>query len=100
MYITISDAKQHLNIEADFHADDNYIIQLIKVAEDAIEKRIDRKLCSTLIDGFLPDSIRQAILLLVGNFYANREPVAFASATPIPYTFDFLADLNKHYQFV
>lgn len=100
--VLLEDAKRHLNVDFYYHDDDTYISSLIKVAEDAVEKRIDRKL-ECIIEknnGELPDTIRHAILLLVGNWYANREPVAFASANPIPYTLEFVFDLNKRYIFV
>lgn len=99
MYILLNQAKQHLNIDKDFHEDDNYILHLIEVAEDAISKRIDKKLedCVNPNTGYLEKSIIQSILLLIGQFYANREVVAYGSATEIPVAFNFLCDLNKHY---
>lgn len=100
MFVTLETAKKHLNLDDYFTEDDNYVISLIKVAEDAVSKRIDRKLDCCLVDGELPDTIKHAILLLVGNWYQNREPVAFTSAAEIPYTFEFLASLNKRYNFV
>ena len=36
MYITVDEAKKHLNIDASFKDDDNYISDLIVVAEDAV----------------------------------------------------------------
>ena len=99
MYILLDTAKQHLNVDKDFHEDDNYILHLIQVSEDAIAKRIDQKL-EDIIDpktGYLPKSVVQSILLLIGQFYANREVVAYNSATEIPVGFNFLCDLNKHY---
>jgi len=99
MYILLNQAKQHLNIDKDFHEDDNYILHLISVAEDAISKRIDKKLedCVDPKTGYLDKSVIQSILLLIGTFYANRETVAYNSVTEIPTTFNFLCDLNKHY---
>lgn len=100
MYVTVSDAKKHILVDEYFTDDDTYILSLIKSAEDAVSKRIDRNLSDTLIDGELPDSIRQSILLLVGNWYANREPVSFGSANEIPYTFEYLNNLNKRYEMI
>lgn len=99
MYILLDTAKQHLNVDKDFHEDDNYILHLIQVSEDAIAKRIDQKL-EDIVDpktGYLPKSVVQSILLLIGQFYANREIVTYSSATEIPVAFNFLCDLNKHY---
>ena len=41
MYLQLNQIKKHLNIDADFHDDDNYIQQLINVAEIAVERHID-----------------------------------------------------------
>lgn len=99
MYILLKDAKNHLNIDESFTADDKYIISLIQVAEDAIEKRIDKKLseCVNPLTGYIDKSVEQSILLLIGQFYANREATTTVSSNEIPIGLNFLADLNKHY---
>ena len=38
------------------------------------------------------------MLLLVGNFYANRESVAFASTNNVPYSYQYLIDLYRNYR--
>lgn len=99
MYILLDDAKQHLNVDKSFTEDDRYILHLIQVAEDAISKRIDKRL-EDIVDpktGYLPKSVIQSILLLIGQFYANREATTTVSANEIPIGFNFLCDLNKHY---
>lgn len=99
MYILLKDAKKHLNIDNDFNEDDKYILHLIQVAEDVIAKRIDKNLedCVNPKTGYLNKSIIQSILLLIGQFYANREATSPTSANEIPIGFNFLCDLNKHY---
>ena len=100
MYVTLSQVKQHINIDETYNGDDDYIIQLIHAAEDAVVKRLNVKHLSRLVDsntGGLPGSVSQSILLLVGNWYQNREPIAMGNAVKIPYTLDFLFDLNKNY---
>ena len=43
-----------------------------------------------------PAPIIQAMLLTVGNLYANREPVAMGTiVTAVPYTFEYLKGLYK-----
>lgn len=99
MYILLENAKQHLCVDKDFHEDDDYILHLIQVAEDAIEKRIDQKL-QDIVDpktGYLPKSVIQSILLLVGQFYKEREATTNLSSNEIPIGLNWLADLNKHY---
>ncbi len=97
-YITLDEIKQHLNIEQDFKEDDNYINQLQEAATDAIELNCDVVL-SNLEDeeGYLPPALKQAILILIANFYNNRESVTSAAANNIPYSLQYLVDLYKDY---
>ena len=97
MYITLSEAKQHLIIDSSFTADDEYILALIDVAEDAVSKNINIALENLSVGGEIPPAVKAAILLLVGNLYANREPVSYASVNKVPYTFDYLLKKKKNY---
>lgn len=97
MYTTLETAKKHLQVDSDFTDDDAYILALIQVAEDAVAQHLDIPLKDLIADGELPSAVKHSILLLVGNLYANREPVAYNSATKVPYTLDYLLGLYKHY---
>lgn len=98
MYITLCEAKKHLLIDNSFNQDDEYILALIDVAEDAVAININVELDSITVGGELPPAVKAAILLLVGNLYANREPVAYTSVNKVPYTFDYLISLYKNYK--
>lgn len=148
MYVTLNEAKRHLNIEitTGITEDDLYILSLIDAAEGAVSAYICDDLQNILITGktipelfyddefklatedgeqivtetgeelisedavenyknilvtggtSLPTPIIQAILLMVGNFYANREPIAFAKVEKIPLTYEYLLSLFKHYE--
>ena len=39
--ITLAEAKKHLNLESDFTEDDAYILSLIEVAEQAVERHVN-----------------------------------------------------------
>jgi hypothetical protein len=98
-YITLDQAKKHLNLDDCFCEDDDYIIQLIDVAEATVEENICRKLSDMEgDDGVIPSPLCHAILLLVGNFYSNREPVV-VGATPskLPLSFEHLISLYRDY---
>lgn len=41
MYITLNQAKKHLQIDESFTEDDNYILMLITVAEDSVSQHLD-----------------------------------------------------------
>lgn len=98
MYITLSEARKHCNIDDDFHADDQYFLSLIEVAENAVAKQIDRPLYACVgQDGLLPPTIRHAILIMVATMYENREAVAPIQMHKVPHTFDWLCSLDKHY---
>ncbi len=99
MYIQLYQVKKHLNINEDFGDDDEYLMQLVQVAEKVVEKNIDIKLEKLEDeDGNIPIPLTQAMLLLVGNFYANRESVAFASTNNVPYSYQYLIDLYRNYR--
>ena len=98
MYLNLDIVKKHLNIEKEYTLDDEYILNLMCVAENAVEKHIDNKLQNIEdADGNLPSALLHAIMLLVANFYANRESVAFASSSEIPTSYNYLLDLFKDY---
>lgn len=97
MYVSLCEAKKHLLVDDSFHNDDEYILDLIDVAEDAVATNINQKLDSITVGGEIPPAVKAAILLLVGNLYANREPVAYTSINKVPYTFDYLISLYKNY---
>ena len=82
MYITVEDLKKHLNV--DHSEDDDYIGELSEVAEDAVAEYLNRPISDFVTDGKLKASVRHAIRLLVGTWYASRESVAFATPSVMP----------------
>ncbi len=98
MYLQLYQVKKHLNINDEFRDDDEYLVDLIGVAQNIVQKHIDVELQSLENgDGELPPPLIQAMLLLVGNFYANRESVVFAGAQPLPHAFEYIIALYKNY---
>lgn len=90
---------KHLLLDDSFKDDDLYILGLIDVAEDAVARNLNLKLDELAVDGeFTPPAVIHAILLLIGNLYANREPVSYSSVNKVPYTFDYLVSLYKNYK--
>ena len=97
-YITLEQAKQHLLVDMDYKADDLYIQELITVAEDSVKQHLNIGLLSELeTGGSLPPVIIHAMLLMIGNLYTNREPVAFATAIKVPLSYEYLLGLYKQY---
>lgn len=97
MFVTLNIAKKHLNIDDDFKDDDNYIISLIKVAEDAVQKNENIALEELLEGGELPPSVIHSILLLVGNLYNSREAATYSSVSEVPYAYKYLINLNRNW---
>ena len=98
-YLNLRDIKKHLNIDSYYTDDDIYLEALMNVAEKVVEKHIDIGL-AILADyngGELPPPLIHAMLLFVGNMYANRESVAFASSSEIPLSYQYILDLYKCY---
>ena len=95
-YEKIADIKRHLNI--DFNDDDAYLSDLIATAGDVISTFLNRPLSDFRdSDGRLIPSVRHAIRLLVGTWYANREGVAYATPSEIPYTLAFMLTPLKRF---
>lgn len=83
----------------DHNDDDLYLADLITVVEDAV--RVDLNICSLSelegCDGMLPAPVLHAMLLLAGNFYANRESVTFAQSHSLVHGYDYLLALYRRY---
>lgn len=89
--------KQHLIID---HCDDDiYLADLITVAENAVCRDLNLHSLKEIEDctGMLPASVIQAMLLLIGTLYANRESVTYGNPTVVPHTYQYLLDLNRNY---
>lgn len=98
MYLTLNQIKRHLNINSDFHDDDEYLIDLAVATEVIVKKHIDRDL-SELEDneGNIPNALQQAMLMLIGTYYASRESVAYVSANPLPHAYEYIIALFQCY---
>lgn len=98
MYISLDYAKKHLNIEDDFKDDDEYILGLINAAEQAVRVHVNEDF-DTLAEangGCLPAPLEQAMLLAIGNWYQNREPLGTRNAA-LPFNYQYLIDLYRNY---
>lgn len=97
MYIDLDYAKKHLNIEPDFTEDDEYILGLIDMAEKAVRVHVNEDF-DTLAEkngGCFPTPLLQAMLLMIGNMYQNREPLGNRYEMPLNYR--YLVDLYRNY---
>ena len=95
-YVSLAEAKKQCNIT---HTDDDDFLmsQLIPAAEDAVAKEA----CEDLVDletseGTLPYALKQAILVKVADFYANRESESFGAPSVVKAT-GTLINLYRNY---
>lgn len=97
MYLSIADVKRHLII--DHNDDDLYLADLITVAEDAVKRDLNLFSLKDIEDcsGMLPATVMQAMLLLIGTLYANRESVSYGNPTVVPHSYNYLIDLYRNY---
>lgn len=98
MYISLDYAKQHLNLYPDFVEDDEYILGLINAAEQAVRVHVNKDF-DTLAEengGCLPTPLLQAMLLAIGNWYQNREPLGTRNMA-LPFNYDYLISLYRNY---
>ena len=97
MYISLDTAKKHLNIESGFTEDDNYITGLISMAEQAVRVHVNEDFDNLATSGgTIPAPLSQAMLLMIGNMYQNREPLGLKNAE-LPYNYRYLIDLYRNY---
>ena len=89
MYIDLDYAKKHLNIEPDFTEDDEYILGLIDMAEHAVRVHVNEDFDKLAEEngGCLPTPLLQAMLLMIGNMYQNREPIGKGVELPLSYVY-------------
>jgi uncharacterized phage protein (possible DNA packaging) len=75
MLINLDDVKMHLRVDDD--TEDVYIGTLITGAVTFVENHIGKKFSTQPNDGLLvfDDNIRQAVLMIIGHWYAVRETV-------------------------
>ncbi|WP_010216645.1 head-tail connector protein [Pseudomonas syringae group genomosp. 3] len=96
--IDLSLVKAHLRVDHD--AEDDLIQGYVDGALSHVEQHCDRVLVEG--DPVLPEQmgftkdIRQAVLLLVGHWYANREAVG-AGLTTVPLAVDRLLMYRKRF---
>lgn len=73
-YLTLTDIKRQLVIDADFIDDDQYLTALGETAEDIVEQQIDCSLEEIVESNndVLPSPLKHAMKMLVEYFYDNR----------------------------
>lgn len=90
-YLSLEEIKRQLNIDNDYHDEDEYLLSLGEVAQRAVENHLDCPLERFIDeDGNLEAPIKQAALLMTGTLYQNRESVSFSTGYVIPHAYEYL----------
>ena len=98
MYLDLDLVKKHLNLESAYTEDDEYILELISVAEAAVQVHVNEPLeeIAEKNGGCIPTPLFHAMMLQIGNLYQNREIVG-AKTTALPFGYQYLIDLYRNY---
>lgn len=80
-----ADIKPHLALPAGDSGDDALISDYIAAAEGAVISHLRRDFPAEDFPTGWPPAVLQAVRLLVGHFYLNREAVSAAPLAAIPY---------------
>lgn len=88
--VDIALLKQHVRAD-DFSDDDVYLTHLLDAAEAYVcdaTHRTPAELAQE--DGALPATLQQAVLLIAGHWYNQREAVSGVQMAEVPYTLQAL----------
>ncbi|MEZ2874131.1 MULTISPECIES: head-tail connector protein [Pseudomonas chlororaphis group] len=98
--IDLARVKLHLKLDGD--EEDLLVAGYVEAAKSHVAMHCDRELVDTVPTGpeqmgFTPD-VEQAVLLLVGHWYANREAVVTGvTSTAVPLAVDRLLWYRKRF---
>ena len=100
IYIPLCLVKEHLHIDEWFNDDDQYLENLILVSQEVVSNHIGYSL-EEILDpyGCIPKPIEQAILLLIGHFYNNRETTSTLTVKEVPLAYEYLLQQYKNYRY-
>lgn len=94
MEISLYELKLHLNVEKDWHGEDQYLQSLLDAAKVVVQKHI----CEDDIDGMSEEQKKpliHAIKLLVGTWYMNRE--SLSNLQKGNHSYEYILSLYKNY---
>ena len=93
MEISLDEIKLHLNVEKDWHGEDQYLQSLLDAAKVVVQKHI----CDD-IDGMSEEQkkpLAHAILLLLSTWYMNRE--SLSNLQKGNHSYEYILSLYKNY---
>lgn len=99
-YISLEEAKSHLNVDAEYTGDDQYIDDLILDVEEIVESEICVPISEIVTEKeAFPRALRRAMLLLIGSYYKNREDeIQNSESARMQQASDRLMSLLRNYE--
>lgn len=79
--------KEHVRAD-DLDCDDNYLLACLRTAESFVIRMTNRTVeeLTALNGGCFPLELVQAIMLVAGHWYNQREAVGISNMSEVPYT--------------
>jgi uncharacterized phage protein (predicted DNA packaging) len=96
-YITLAEAKKHLNVDSTFIDDDDYITGLLNAALRIVAADCTRPVEDLVNADGLDPIARSAILLKLGSLYAYREDVTNTTVNEVPLAYSHLTQLLRDF---
>ncbi len=93
MEITLDELKQHLNIELDWHGEDQYLQSLLDAAKVVVQKHICDDIDSKTSEE--QTGLARAILLVCATWYMNRE--SLSNLNKGNHSYEYILSLYKNY---
>jgi uncharacterized phage protein (predicted DNA packaging) len=89
--VDIALLKSHVRAD-EFSDDDQYLAHLLEAAEQYVCKATNRTSAELVEmgDGELPIMLKQAVLMIAGHWYNQREAVSGVQMAEVPYTLQAL----------
>lgn len=87
--VDIALLKQHVRAD-DFSDDDTFLAFLLEAAETYVCDATNRTSDELLAAGKLPVTLQQAVLMIAGHWYNQREAVSGVQMSEVPYTLQAL----------
>lgn len=105
--ITLTSIKRQCRLEQDETHDDDYLLELLQDATEAIQEQLNRKLYpdeQALAEDehapegaiVMPRSVRRAILMLISDLYENRSATSVLNLSDNP-TYQVMLDPHRRY---
>ena len=98
LFITLKQIKKQCRLDADDNSEDPYLELIGLAAEQAVENHLNRTLYADKVpegesEGLVVTSdITMAMLLMVGQFYENREATSEFTMKKVPLAYSYLLE--------